>query len=64
MKHEYTAVEARSYELAAVSGAASAVLGLGTGMLFKNPGIGAVIGAGIGLLVRALVVNRMVHDRR
>lgn len=63
MKQNYTATESRNYELAAVSGAASAVLGLGTGMLFKNPGVGAVIGAGVGLVVRALVVNRMVNDR-
>lgn len=45
-----------SYEIAALTGAGCAVLGLGAGMVAKQPGIGAVLGAGVGLMVRAAAV--------
>ncbi|WP_181009863.1 hypothetical protein [Ornithinimicrobium sufpigmenti] len=47
-----------AYEFAALSGAACAVLGLGAGMYFNRPGIGAVLGAGAGLVVRAAAVTQ------
>lgn len=47
-----------AHEVAALSGAACAVLGLGAGMVTNRPGIGAVLGAGVGLLVRAVTVAR------
>lgn len=47
-----------AYEFAAMSGAACAVLGLGAGMYFNRPGIGAVLGAGAGLVVRAAAVTQ------
>lgn len=45
-----------AYEFAAISGAACAVLGLGLGMLKDKPGIGAVLGAGVGLAIRAAAI--------
>lgn len=45
-----------AYEFAAMSSAACAVLGLGAGMVVNRPGIGAVLGAGVGLAVRAAAV--------
>ncbi len=48
----------KNYETAALAGSAASILGLGAGMAFNRPGVGAVLGAGIGLLVRAWVVGR------
>lgn len=45
-----------AYEFAAMSGAACAVIGLGAGMIYDRPGIGAVLGAGAGLAIRAATV--------
>lgn len=47
-----------AYEFAAMAGAACAVLGLGAGMYVNRPGIGAVVGAGVGLVVRAAAVTQ------
>lgn len=48
----------KNYELAALAGSAASILGLGAGMAFNKPGVGAVLGAGVGLIVRAWVVSR------
>lgn len=54
----------KNYELAALVGSAASILGLGAGMAFNKPGIGAVLGAGVGLIVRAWVVSRASANAR
>ena len=55
MKTEST--DSSRYETAALCAAGLAVLGLGLGMLVGKPNVGAVLGAGIGLLWRAHIVS-------
>lgn len=35
-----------------------AIVGLGFGLLFDNPGVGVVLGAGVGFLVMAVLRSR------
>lgn len=56
MAHPQRTGWSTTYEIAALTSAGCAVIGLGAGMVARQPGIGAVLGAGVGLMVRAATV--------
>lgn len=62
MVHRTQQISDRAYELAALSGAGASVIGLGIGMLAAKPGVGAVVGAGAGLLLRAAILARALRS--